>query len=1292
VQSIAKRLSVDPEKYTKNFDFICDYLREGDLLSLRLYFVNFEVKGSLKRKKRDTGKKEKNESYILIRIPQQHIAETFLNTSELQATDTTEALISGYSYLTFKLKDGINEVSFKNEGVLNWDQLDLITLSDLKNTKNLNINTVEGYPTNVLGANESKAFFFDAGPVKLPVTLFEVPYRLFLSPISRMTPRSQRGDYHLGYVFKNNNSLVQLFYKQEGDAKYWMTLPWENELQYAVQSPNGITKDSPNFKAIAYAPSNDKRDKRLIPEEWHRKDIIEHSLLDFDSESRDIKSSQFKFSALGATTFLHYKNLYPKFKRSFVEWKQDIKNGRDNFVELVQIGVDIRSGKKVLVSEIGERVIHNGKSLWIKRYHLKFLEKDKTYTNENYPFTSSKTLTDGFYFKPSQIQEAPDGKPVDLALNGNLLADSNEVIFPIIPFSEDSTGTIPSSSAQIIKNEYLKTDQANDQQKYSSHLCILFKSHLDNNEFDKYNNLHDALAKDSRYKELLREDTIGQKIAYITPIQIEGTTKNERTSLSTRHYQITSKQLGEFNSNSPVSLNLVYAKITPPQIEGFSADQYQTFRYSDNFLNRSILTKQIGQDKRTLNELDKNLSSFDQTNNKTHFKFIHPEHTDIVVDTDVKHVSALALRATFDNNLTSAIDNLDKISSKYNNNRVYFDSVNSAIESNYAETTSEVITDVFSKNIANIGSLVNPDIEIDGISELEQGVTLQSKTELKYIGKEKTAFTQPRDIFRGMNADILGGVSIKDILKEIIPMDESPVFEVIKAADGAFELYRNYKREYAEIKNQIDSIPEEIRVLKNELLTFKRTEVDIYFQKRLETERYRLFARLDQLIVTPFVKKYEAINVDVPTNIFVGKTLVEIKGVLNSPLGSYSGENLIKSFYDHSATDGFTILKELIEDPELQVKPLAKFRKELDQFLYYLNDDFRNDFIGRIEDEMRIFERELPKVISDQLVEQFDNQISQIQQLKSFIIYVKNTISGYKALKLTDVQIDTLIQTAENILIAEFKDSASEIFNEAFALLGRPGSDIMTFENLFSVFKLEEARILKSYHSFQKSIGLDINRTKEDILQEINGKKEELATSIEKFKDFGKFKLKEIKNRLQRENTALIAAYNSGKGVLKAKEDVEKTIALLKKLQESQKQSFRYLWEIGPDNFRPLRTSVVSFYPTSKTEMTVDVKTDVNYKLSISKPPMYLGTEIQSYNQLSDFRLAFFDVLAIDFESIIFESGTKTSTDLDETFRGAQVYEDNSSELQYEQDHENTITCIHSDLKTPSSSENTVGN
>jgi len=505
-----------------------------------------------------------------------------------------------------------------------------------------------------------------------------------------------------------------------------------------------------------------------------------------------------------------------------------------------------------------------------------------------------------------------------------------------------------------------------------------------------------------------------------------------------------------------------------------------------------------------------------------------------------------------------------------------------------------------------------------------------------------------------MNADILGGVSIKDILKEIIPMDESPVFEVIKAADGAFELYRNYKREYAEIKNQIDSIPEEIRVLKNELLTFKRTEVDIYFQKRLETERYRLFARLDQLIVTPFVKKYEAINVDVPTNIFVGKTLVEIKGVLNSPLGSYSGENLIKSFYDHSATDGFTILKELIEDPELQVKPLAKFRKELDQFLYYLNDDFRNDFIGRIEDEMRIFERELPKVISDQLVEQFDNQISQIQQLKSFIIYVKNTISGYKALKLTDVQIDTLIQTAENILIAEFKDSASEIFNEAFALLGRPGSDIMTFENLFSVFKLEEARILKSYHSFQKSIGLDINRTKEDILQEINGKKEELATSIEKFKDFGKFKLKEIKNRLQRENTALIAAYNSGKGVLKAKEDVEKTIALLKKLQESQKQSFRYLWEIGPDNFRPLRTSVVSFYPTSKTEMTVDVKTDVNYKLSISKPPMYLGTEIQSYNQLSDFRLAFFDVLAIDFESIIFESGTKTSTDLDVNIRGVE--------------------------------------
>ena len=101
INALASVLQINPSEYAKMFSHICDYTREEDLLNLRFYFVNLELKNGFLSKSKKSDKSIN--AYMIVRIPQQHIIDQFKTTTELNdlADKMSKAFISGYSYLTF---------------------------------------------------------------------------------------------------------------------------------------------------------------------------------------------------------------------------------------------------------------------------------------------------------------------------------------------------------------------------------------------------------------------------------------------------------------------------------------------------------------------------------------------------------------------------------------------------------------------------------------------------------------------------------------------------------------------------------------------------------------------------------------------------------------------------------------------------------------------------------------------------------------------------------------------------------------------------------------------------------------------------------------------------------------------------------------------------------------------------------------------------------------------------------------------------------------------------------------
>jgi hypothetical protein len=1266
IASFAKALAIPEEEYFKQFSHQFDLFREEDLLSLRFYLVNFEEKDAcLFRKRKLTSEKSEN-SYMMVRIPQQHIIEETISTDNLTDIENvinTKAFISGYSYLTFRLKNNIDKINLSKKSLLNWNQFDLITLDYLDNLKDLSVCTFKEYPNILHPENKELDFFFDASGIKLPVSIFEV-YKLFLSPTSP-TIKGERGRTDIGYIFsKPENKLELLLEHKSKDKTFRITKPWENELFYSISYPDRIEIIPPHFKAIAYQKGNTSVCNKLIPSPLDREDIVKHTLLDFTTNNRNIISDYFKLGTNGLSTCYQYDNLNSIPDSNFVGLKQGIKNGRDNYVEIIYIGIDIRSGKKVLVSKIGERMHHKGRSLFVKRFFLSFIDKEQEYTNRDFPYSKSKILENGFYFKPIDFnEETLDFKKPANALVDNKCKDESDLL-AFIPIREDAKEN-KLTKENLVYQKYIKYDRQGVEHHVKSHLAIILKTVFNDSYDDTVNIYNSLLSGDS--KNILKDYTENSKIAYVNSTKKDGNDINKNTSLATDFFQFTTtKKSNNFYDKTPLEHHLQYANIESPQLDGMGGIDKNKFRF---------------------------------------------RYAKTYVDNEQKDAKVFFVP------ISKKIEEgfIDSIEKDTNNKDII------VLHPNKKLTPISKVVNNF-----NAKSLIDPDPIITGLSEFDQGIILSEKTVIKIDNDIKKI--NPADFLKGMNAELIKGIRIIDVLKQFIPFDETPVFEIIEEAQEGVKLIDNYKKDFDYLNSQLKSLLNQIKEQGKLLLANKVKEKEQYVKKYLDLEREKIKRYINENVTSPFeeeindaISKVNRIGPNIANELVAVKeaefdiikarvnTLIEnakrenekkivtYEQYINTSISKLREENILGlisllDFLNKNINDEYNNLAILIQNQlsgyRININNPTISLDSLENLKIYSNQGFikvAKELSTKKKVEINaILIHKMESFIPDKTIT--TNTYDEVQ--KFFDAFKLALKLGGDEYILVKKQIDYVLYyyyenklllekeyygfLTDNELIVQSQQKNLKKFREYFILeeiiklyLQNPENNIEViiqlindeYNNVLESYGDNIKTITNKYQRIRKSILKDItdikgkiNIERNKINKEIKRLKVKLNTVKYDIKNFVQVALEKEKNKLEQKNKELVNAIKDNatiKEINNLKAEVNKFEQYVKKILESNNKKINYTWSVEPNSFSDFKSNYVSFYKNENTRFEVDVKTQINYELSLEKPPTYKGTEVYSYNKLEDFRLELFSALTINIVNLSFETGTSINSKFD---------------------------------------------
>ncbi|HEY4336752.1 MAG TPA: hypothetical protein VGM89_12665 [Puia sp.] len=812
-----------PVEVLNKFSHVCEIIRPEDFLCQRYYFVNLTPD---RRGRKLVKLNDKEEAYILVRLTQQHIAEEVhptgdpvagkpwsltlppgaqptadnANCTVLLPTNPVDlyskSFISGYSYLSFRLKKSQSVIPYTAEGLLAWDQYDLLTLEDLKEyPKNIPVKLSPDGATGTAG--NAYPVRPDSAPTALavsvvdnfalPVTLIEAPYKLFLTPVKpELRPAA---DTTYNYLFSGNN-LINNYYDRNGLR---LSQLWSNDLVLRI---NGLRSGShqlpPDFKILAYEeqtaaelqnratplPDYDSTIYLLPnPTAAHRSELA--LLTNLPEHDRDVAASYFTVSSLGVTTYLNYFNLDEKNLR-VVGWKQDIALGRDNYVEIIEKAIDSKSTLKLLISIIAERRIEKGKSFLLKRRYFKYLEPDKEFGEpviiNGYPLKKITARAQGSFFSnlyaaddPNlgfgdanhfiPMEECEEKTVIRMPYEGILMDGS------VVRFEQDLHIIPKFAAAGASVNNFTQANVENYLRAY--HGFVANRAAAGSNEH------------------LIPFDN--QKLAYTAPIaDAAGDPANQSKNnvLVTHEWQFYSVFNPEntdnsaFESKHPLFPRLLYAVVNIPQLEGIEPQPSMRYvSYSGNY-RKAGLNDQLNKAKVFLQ----------------------------VLDESIKKVPLLTA-----NERDTANELLKKASS---------------------------IRNIFSDNYKNAGALVNPDVVVDNISLLKQGISLTDEisnrvNDLKNI--------RPADLLRGLNVELIGGVRLLSILKAVVPMEDSPLFHLIDEAAG---MPKNLQAQYQQLQNKVTDIPGQISKLQDQLKDALpsgfSTFLDKYYDKLTKGDQLKL--------------------------------------------------------------------------------------------------------------------------------------------------------------------------------------------------------------------------------------------------------------------------------------------------------------------------------------------------------------------------------------------------------------------------------------------------------------------
>lgn len=720
-------------------DHYAEVIRPGDFMNLRFYFINLIPKGGMLKKIKG---QEDLPSFFIVRLPQQHFAEEYKDlefdeecTSKFpfpQRENYSKSLAAGFSYLTFKLPKKHDSIPYSAEALLNWNAYELITLQELSTYPAdipQSISAPDNYP--LIPENTPKSLLLSStGGLIVPVSLIEVPRKMFLSPIHpRIRPASDT-DYR--FQFSSGKNEVYNYLQRKGPTNIILNALWNNDLVFQATGKDQATKWSPpNFKIVAY----NKLDEftNILPDGPDRERLS--LLTNVPGDKRDIESKYFNISSLGSSAYLSYFNLSNTVngqELQVIGYKQEIKLGRDNYTEISKKAIDVRSGLKLIYTEIAERRVEGGRSLLVHRWYFSYLEKEKKYDDgfrfNNYVFKKIKALSQGTFFTKIQLGA--------LSVNDSWVVASE------------------CGPQLVIKMPYEGIDVSGHVINFELDVAIITEAAFKPDYFDKVSKLLNKRIADFQQDHEVKLNKV--KIAYVPPPDdsVTNSAGNQRNNeLVTESLQFYSTYEDVYESDYPIIPNLKYAEVYIPQLEGIQAiPETYLVNYAKTFIDNGM--ESANKTKVFLQTLDK--------------------------DFKIKEI----------------------------------------VSSKFSEVQNEVtralrpICDVFSRYYKNIGSLVNPDIIIDNLSVLQQGISFTEKMNDKI---DDIKNLNPADILRGINAEIMGGIDLKKILKNIIPFAELPVFQVLDHAAEGFSLIPEFANEYQNLANSVKGKVNDLRGLQDRL-------------------------------------------------------------------------------------------------------------------------------------------------------------------------------------------------------------------------------------------------------------------------------------------------------------------------------------------------------------------------------------------------------------------------------------------------------------------------------------------
>lgn len=972
-----------------NFDssqkpILIDLIRQSDLLHLKIHLYNVK----LKNKRKLIAEKG---FYMFVQLPSQHIAEeliTSLADKDGQLKNRKKSFLSGSSWLVLKNVENKKRFKINESYILDWkNNFELVTLDHLKNSKgqlsSLNLKEKRELLCNIkehFQGNEEKlknlplSYKNENDEIQYFST-FEVPYKMFLSPISE-PKQGYKFERQIGkFSFSSNINLNLLEHSKKGSSFYSLNNIWENQLKF--QSINGNSYP-PRFKIVDYesqkAIDNDVKHEdeshiKLLPYPSHRKELNELTMLPYSK--RDVVSNFFKISALGTSTKLKYKNEQPIENTTIVSWEQHIKYARDNYVSVTLRAIDVFTGLKLLISTVAERKFKEGKSFLLLRYYISYLEFEKELINSQIigktSFVKIKALTKGAYFTPVKLGDSTyhvQKEDLNKFCNKNISSDfklKNDLEFKYI--GVDKKGKehifyskiifISAESYNIKSGEYVFKCDENTEFKYDTnsnkdidirHIgnlnpnCQLIKGKPNSKCDNKYTY---EITRNFNSKNNI------QKLLKVVRSKI-----NDPNLNLIDHYSIKIDNEITYADITTLQTEFEGKYLVNPKSNNASFKTRNIFLFSE--APEKIVIEKVPEDYNEL-DCDENDISLDPFSAKYPLiPFLH--HAEVVIPQisqiegkDVYRNVALT-KSFWERKDNSSFNDFDiKSQNKYH---LLFKLINlkKGLHENPLSIENEPLKGFFSNNYRNSGGAVNPGITISHISVLDNGITYSESHNEKYKNRlEESAkkggnvsiesSIETNTVFEALEAEIFG-INLLDIVGKVLGIDELPAFNFIKDADKAFN---NVKDKYESLKSIYDKWTVEYENLESEI---KKIKDDISKSKSLINDnisndfkkaKKELKGQINNILrQNDLLSKYESGLEQVYNIIHETDKLEEIGNNLKEKFIKRLDENLLKNFNKNldeiKFTDYYPVFPTSDEKEKLE-KKLILFKNNIKDLL-----------------------------------------------------------------------------------------------------------------------------------------------------------------------------------------------------------------------------------------------------------------------------------------------------------------------------------------------------------------------